>query len=61
MIRAARRRPVKDGPRIDGAWKLATATSAARARDLDRSRRAAGGCEVEWLRVWPGVLLVVAA
>src|SRR5580704_11244062 len=62
MLRAARRRPVKDCPRIDWAGKLAVEISLARPRSLARSRRAAatGDCVAGRLMVSPGVLLGIA-
>src|SRR5580700_2718929 len=61
MLRAARRRPVKDCPRIDWAGKLAVEMPA-RPRSLAQSRRAAatGDCVAGPLMVSPGVLLGTA-
>src|ERR1700730_2913569 len=62
MVRAARRRPVKDCPRIDCAGKLAVEISPARPRSFARSRRAAAtdDCVAGPLMVLPGVVLGTA-
>src|SRR5580704_11583072 len=61
MLRAARRRPVKDCPRIDWAGKLAVEISPARPRSLAQSRRdATDDCLAGPLMVSPGVLLGTA-